>query len=115
MEAEESGLAAEVFRAAKAMAFFLLSENGGIKGAAMFDEVMDDPGELVGRGGNGSGCAQPGLHPAVVVAECGLATLKVPGSHAQGLGGTAFDVAGAGGEDTASRDAVVRRRVEVGL
>ena len=46
MEAEEGGLFAEGFLAALAVEFFLLDEDGGIIGTAMFDSVMEDAGEV---------------------------------------------------------------------
>ena len=47
MEAAEGGLFSEVFLAAFAVEFFFLCEDGSVVGAAMFDEVMEDTGQLV--------------------------------------------------------------------
>ena len=114
MVAEEGGLFAEGPFAAEAVEFFLVGEDGGVIGAAVFDQMMEDAGQFMGGGGDGFRGAETGFHPAEEVAESALAALEALGGHAQGVGGAAFDVAGGDGEDTAAGDAVVRAEAEPG-
>ena len=102
LEAEEGGLFAEVFLAALAVEFFFLGEDGGVIRAAVFDEVVEDAGQLVGGGRDGFRRTEAGFHAAEVIAKGRLATLQALGGHAQSVGGAAFDVARRGGEDTAA-------------
>lgn len=114
MEAEGGGLFAKGSFAAEAVEFLLVGEDGGIIGAAVFDEVMQDAGEFMGRGGDGFRSTEPGFHPAEEVAEGGLAALEALGGHAQGVGGAAFHIAGGDGEDAPACDAVIRAEAEPG-
>lgn len=48
---------------------------------------VDQPGQLVGAGGDGAGFVHAGAEPAVVCAKRGLTSAEVGGGQLQGLGG----------------------------
>ena len=114
MEAKESGLFAEGFFTAFTLKRFFLSEDGCIVGRAMFNQMVDDAGELVGRCRDRGWGTQASFHPTKEVAKSALAALEALSCHPQGRGGATFDIAGGGGEDASAGNSVVRTKAQPG-
>jgi hypothetical protein len=62
------GLFAEVFLAAFSVEFLLRGKDRGGVRTTVFDQMMDDASEFVGRGGDGLRRAEAGLHASEVIA-----------------------------------------------
>ena len=75
---------------------------------AVFDQTVNDPGELVGGRGDRFGRPQSAFHPTIESAQRGLAPFQGDGGHAQGIGEPVDHPAGVAAQDLAPADAVVR-------
>ena len=79
---------------------------------AVLEHGVDQPGELVGGGGDRLRGPQPGLHPAAKRPEGTLAVVQGRGCHAQCGGRPVGTGRGPTAEDLAAGDALMRTEAQ---
>src|SRR3954447_7676884 len=89
------------------MAGFGGGEDALVIGLSGLQEVIDNPGQLVGRGCDRFRCSEPGPHPPVKRAQLGMTMMQRLRGESERLGHTMAHIPCPGGEHLSATDAVI--------